>query len=95
MAKLTLRFRNLDLSQNPVLFFVQNNDVKKLHPLSSNSFSENLFVPGEYNLRILNDANKNGVWDPGEFFEKRKQPELVKPIQRTINVRAGVDNQLI
>ena len=41
---------------------------------------------------ILNDDNKNGVWDPGEFFGTRKQPELVKPIQRAINVKANLDN---
>jgi hypothetical protein len=91
-GKLTLRFRNLDLAKNPVLLFVQNNEVKKSVPLTSNSFSQTLFPPGEYSLRILNDDNKNGVWDPGEFFGKRKQPELVKPIQRAINVKANLDN---
>ncbi len=91
-GKLTLRFRNLDLSKNPVLLFVQNNEIKKSVPLTTTSFSQTLFPPGEYNLRILNDENKNGVWDAGEFFGKRKQPELVKPIQRTINVKANLDN---
>jgi hypothetical protein len=90
-GKLTLRFRNLDLTKNPVLLFVQNNDVKKSYPLSSTTFIQTLFLPGEYSLRILNDANKNGVWDPGEFFGKRRQPELVKPIQRTINVKPNMD----
>ncbi|HKO79611.1 MAG TPA: Ig-like domain-containing protein [Chitinophagaceae bacterium] len=90
-GKLTIRFRNLDLTKNPVLLFVQNNEVKKSFPLTSTTFSQTLFPPGEYNLRILNDENKNGVWDPGEFFEKRKQPELVKPVQRAINVKANLD----
>lgn len=90
-GKLTIRFRNLDLTKNPVLFFVQNNEVKKSFPLNSTTFSQALFPPGEYSLRILNDANKNGVWDPGEFFGKRSQPELVKPIQRTINIKANLD----
>ncbi len=90
-AKLTIRFRNLDLSKNPVLLFVQNNEIKKSFPLSSTTFTQALFPPGDYNLRILNDDNKNGVWDPGQFFGKRKQPELVKPIQRTINVKANMD----
>jgi hypothetical protein len=90
-AKLTIRFRNLDLSQNPVLQFVQNNEVKKSFPLTSTTFSQALFVPGEYNLRILQDRNKNGVWDPGQFFGKRQQPEIVKPISRTINLKASLD----
>ena len=91
-GKVTIRFRNLDLSQNPVLLFVQNNEVKKSFPLNSANFSDNLFIPGDYNLRILNDRNENGVWDPGVFFGKRMQPELVKPIQRTISIKAGRDN---
>jgi hypothetical protein len=93
-ARFTLRFRNLDLTKNPVLLFVQNNEVKKSFPLSSNSFSQTLFPPGEYNLRILNDANKNGVWDPGKFFGVRRQPELVNQIQRTINIRPNMDNSI-
>ncbi len=93
-GKLTLRFRNLDLSKNPVLLFVQNNEVKKSFPLTSTTFSQTLFSPGEYSLRILNDANKNGVWDAGDFFGKRRQPELVKPIQRTINIKPGLDTPI-
>jgi Bacterial Ig-like domain len=91
-GKVIIRFRNLDLSQNPVLLFVQNNEVKKSFPLNSANFSDDLFIPGDYNLRILNDRNENGVWDPGVFFGKRVQPELVKPIQRTISIKAGRDN---
>ncbi|MGZ5219665.1 MAG: Ig-like domain-containing protein [Chitinophagaceae bacterium] len=90
-GKLTIRFRNLDLSKNPVLLFVLNNEVKKSFPLTSTTFTQALFPPGEYNLRILHDANKNGAWDPGEFFGKRRQPELVKPVTRTINIKPNLD----
>lgn len=90
-GKISLRFRNLDLSKNPVLIIVQNNEEKGLYPLTSEYFSLPMFEPGEYNLRILNDDNKNGKWDPGEFFGNHKQPELVKPVSRKINVRPGWD----
>lgn len=88
-GKLLLRFRNLDLSKNPVLLFVQNDKVVRSFPLTSEVFSESLFLPGEYNLRILYDENKNGVWDPGQFFGQHKQPELVKPVERKITVRTN------
>jgi hypothetical protein len=90
-GKLILRFRNLDLTKNPVLLFILNNEIKKSYPLNDASFSQQLFLPGEYHLRILNDKNKNGVWDPGVFFGEHQQPELVKPLQRTINVRPNFD----
>jgi len=91
-GKLVVRLRNLDLTHNPVLLFVQNGQVVYSFPLSAAIFSQALFVPGEYNLRIVNDRNKNGVWDPGEFFGKHLQPESVKPIQRKIIVKANLDN---
>jgi uncharacterized protein (DUF2141 family) len=93
-GKLTLRFRNLDLSKNPVLQFVQSDEVVQSFPLTSNSFSQTLFTPGDYTLRILNDTNKNGKWDPGNFFGKHQQPELVKPIQRKITVKSNWENQV-
>lgn len=93
-GKLSIRFRNLDFSKNPVLQFVQSEKVVNSFPLSGETFSQTLFLPGEYELRILNDANKNGIWDPGEFFGKHKQPEIVKPVERRINVKENGENEI-
>lgn len=90
-GKISLRIRNIDLTQNPVLQFVQGGEVVNSFPLSSNSFSQALFAPGEYELRVLLDSNGNGIWDTGDFF-RRRQPEIVRPIQRTITVRENWDN---
>ena len=92
-GRLSLSFRNLDTIQNPVLQFVQGSEIKFSYPLTSNTLTIGLFPPGEYNLRILSDRNQNGIWDPGQFFGKRIQPELVKPVYRPINIRAGVENK--
>jgi hypothetical protein len=84
----------LDLSKNPVLQFVQSGEVASSFPLTGENFSKPLFLPGEYELRILNDANKNGIWDPGEFFGKHKQPETVKTItERKVIVKPDYDNE--
>ena len=91
-GNLNIHFRNLDLSVNPVLLFTQNGEIKRSFPLSSADFSQSIFLPGDYELRILNDANKNGKWDPGEFFGKHKQPEIVKPVERRITVKPGNEN---
>ncbi len=91
VLKMTLR--NLDISKNPVLIFIFNASVFKSFPLSGGYFSQSLFFPGEYELRILYDANKNGKWDPGIFFGKHQQPELVRPITRKIIVKPGGDNE--
>ena len=40
------------------------------------------------------DENKNGKWDPGEFFGKHKQPELVKPMAQKVVVKANWENDM-
>lgn len=89
-----LRFINLDLTKNPVLLFVQNNTVKFSYPFTSRDFYAKLFLPGDYDLRILFDDNKNGVYDPGEFFGKHIQPEKVISVPRKVTVKANWDNEI-
>jgi hypothetical protein len=92
-GKLSIRFRHLDLTKNPVLIFVQSNEIKGSYPLSAPDFSQALFLPGDYDLQILEDTNKNGKWDPGEFFGKHIQPEIVRPISRRITVKPDYENE--
>lgn len=87
-----LRIIGLDFSRNPVLQFVQGEDVKFAYPMANREFYAKLFAPGEYDLRILYDDNKNGIWDTGSFFKDRHQPEKVQPISRKLNVKANWDN---
>ena len=84
-----IRFKNIDLTKNPVLQLTQNENVARSFPLTSAEFSQSLILPADYELRILFDENKNGKWDPGEFFGKHKQPERVQPIERRLNVKAS------
>ncbi|MEO8403828.1 MAG: Ig-like domain-containing protein [Chitinophagaceae bacterium] len=91
-AKVTIRFRNLDLSKNPVLIFVQGSQIYQSYTLTGPSFTNDMFPPGDYEIRILNDANKNGKWDPGVFFGKHLQPEMVKPIPRKLTIKSNWEN---
>ncbi len=88
-----IRFKNFDPSVNPVLLFVQNENVIKSFPLSRAELNQSLFPPGEYDLRVLYDRNKNGKWDPGQFFGKKIQPELVKPVGRKVTIKSNWDNE--
>ena len=92
-GSLKISFTNIDLSKNPVLQVSQNGTVVKTFPLTTTELYQSLFNPGEYDLSILYDENKNGHWDPGNFFEGRKQPELVKPLNKKITVRSNWDNE--
>ena len=88
-----IRFKNFDPSVNPVLLFVQSENVIRSYPLSGVELTQTIFPPGEYDLRVLYDRNKNGKWDPGQFFEKHIQPERVKPIGRKLTIKANWDNE--
>lgn len=89
-----ISFTNLDISINPVLQVVQGEQVIKSFPLTSTEFIQPLFLPGDYDLRLLYDTNKNGQWDPGAFFGKHKQPEIVRPIDKRLNVKADWENEM-
>jgi hypothetical protein len=93
-GEIRLRLLNLDMTKNPVLQFVQSNEVKYAYPLTSRNFNARLFQPGDYDLRILYDGNKNGKFDPGEFFKNRRQPERVLPISRKLNVKPNWVNEV-
>lgn len=89
-----IRFTNIDTSLHPLLQFVQNDKVVSTHPVLGRTFTAKLFNPGEYNLRVILDANNNGKWDPGKFFGVRRQPEKVIFIEKKYTVRANWDNDL-
>jgi hypothetical protein len=75
-----------------VLQVVQNGTVVYAAPVGVGALNRPLFLPGEYELRVLYDRNKNGVWDPGRLFNGRVQPEIVQPIERKITVKPAFDN---
>ncbi|NOT52887.1 MAG: Ig-like domain-containing protein [Chitinophagaceae bacterium] len=92
-GSLKIKFKDLKLDKNPVLLIMQGENIYQSFPLSGPDFFQRLFLPGEFELRILSDTNKNGKWDPGEFFGKHKQPEIVKPVERKITVKAAWQNE--
>jgi uncharacterized protein (DUF2141 family) len=92
-GNVSIRLRNIDLVRNPVLLFVQNDQVMYSAPVKSGTFSKNRFIPGDYELRILYDINDNGKWDPGQFFGTKRQPELVKPIEQKVTIKPNWDNE--
>lgn len=92
-GSIRLRFKNLALAKNPVLQILQNNNILESSPLAGTEWLRKLYKPGEYDLRILYDENKNGKWDPGKFFGVHRQPEIVIPVNTKISVRGNWDNE--
>lgn len=86
-GQVKLTFLNLDMSINPVLLLMQNGAEKYALPLTSNVINIQLINPGDYEMQILHDRNKNGKWDPGAFFTEHRQPEMITLMERKLNVK--------
>jgi uncharacterized protein (DUF2141 family) len=86
-----LRFSNLEMARQPVLQLLQGEEIKN-YPLTTAEWSNKYVLPGEYEIRILFDDNKNGKWNPGDF-SKKLQPEKVTTISQKLSVRANWDNE--
>jgi len=91
-GNLVLRFSNLKTESHPVLQFVRDQEIFKSVPITAATWSDKLFVPGEYELRILFDANNNGVWDPGNYT-KKIQPEKAITLDKKLSIKANWDNE--
>ncbi|MEO8763919.1 MAG: Ig-like domain-containing protein [Ginsengibacter sp.] len=91
-GSLKITFKNLEKFKHPVLQFVANNEVVNSFPLPSAVWSVKLFNPGDFEVRILEDLNQNGLWDPGNYNLK-VQPEKVYAIPQKINIRADWENE--
>jgi Bacterial Ig-like domain len=91
-GSLVLRFSNLTIANHPVLQFIKDQEVYKSVPITISTWSDKLFVPGEYELRILFDANNNGKWDPGNYT-KKIQPERAITLDNRLNIKANWDNE--
>ncbi len=93
-GSIRLRFNNVDLSKNPVLQLVQNDKIVELITLTQKEWYRKMYIPGEYEMRILYDDNKNGIWDAGNFFGIKRQPEIVQSVPRQLNIKANWDNEV-
>ena len=71
-----LRFLNLELNKNPVLQFIQGDQVKFSYTFKNNNqFYAKLFAPGEYELRLVFDETKMGSGIPGTFSASTCSPK--------------------
>ncbi|MEX0635347.1 MAG: Ig-like domain-containing protein [Ferruginibacter sp.] len=91
-ARITLRFNNYDQQKNPVLQFVLSDVVKFAFPLNGAEWSNSRFPPGEYEIRILYDNNKDGKWTPGNYLQLL-QPEKAFTLPQKLTLKANWDNE--
>lgn len=91
-GNLVLRFTRYDAAKHPVLQFFLGEEMVKSIQITRTTWSDPMFEPGEYDVRILYDDNNNGKWDPGNYKERR-QPEKAVTLPKKLSVRADWDNE--
>jgi uncharacterized protein (DUF2141 family) len=91
-GSIVLRFRNLKTADHPVLQFVKDQEIYRSVAITAATWSDKLFPPGDYELRILFDSNNNGKWDPGNYA-KKLQPERAITLDTKLNIKANWDNE--
>jgi hypothetical protein len=89
-----LRINGFQQFEHPVLLLIQDQKVKFSYPITQNLLRIDLLPPGDYQLKLLSDANQNGRWDTGKFIGKKLQPELVRNLNLILNIRAKWDNEM-
>lgn len=70
----------------------QGNPLRKL-PLEGNSVQFDYLLPNKYHVRVVEDNNGNGVWDPGNF-EEGIQPDVSYYYKETIELKANWDQEI-
>jgi len=71
---------------------MKGEELYKSVPITANTWSDKLFEPGEYELRILFDSNGNVKWDPGNY-KLKQQPEQAITIDKKLSIKANWDNE--
>ncbi|MCU0320767.1 MAG: Ig-like domain-containing protein [Chitinophagaceae bacterium] len=87
-----IRFNNLDTTKHPVLLIFKEGKLFESIKITQRDIIKKLYYTGEYDLKILMDKNNNGIWDTGNYKQK-KQPEVVRQLDRKLSIRANWDNE--
>ncbi len=67
-----------DTGINFVVQLVKEKEIKYWGTIVNGSWTKELIIPGEYEIRVLLDQNNNGKWDRGVYYgQPKKQPERV------------------
>lgn len=93
-GKLALHF--LYDETTPVILQLMNEKgsvVKEITPDKSGVIEFPKLLPGGYSARVIEDLNRNGKWDTGNFDQKL-QPEPVIIFPSTIQVRSNWDMEV-
>lgn len=92
----TLKFNITNYGGNDVARFVQLLDAQgrpiRTAPFTGGSVKFDFLLPAKYHVRIVEDRNGNGQWDPGNL-ETGLQPDVSYYFKETVDLKANWDQE--
>jgi hypothetical protein len=87
---LNLAIQSEPISSNSYVVLLDNkqNEVFRTPLVPEKTIQIANIIPGEHTLKVIEDTNGNGIWDPANFAT-RVQPERVWTYGQKLNVRAN------
>lgn len=93
----SLKFNLSNMGSDTIPRFVQLLDAQgspvRKEILEGRSVKFDYLLPGNYNARIIEDYNGNGVWDPGDPLTGR-QPDLSYYYKETVELKPHWDQEI-
>lgn len=89
----TVTFLNCSKNKIYELLNERSEIVKRSISNSENNIIYKNVLPGSYRLRFIDDENKNGIWDTGNYLE-HKQSEKIEYHLTPIKIRANWDLEI-
>ncbi len=86
-----LLFNKKDIGNQLMLY--KNNVLKTSFEIKDTLMQISFLLPDNYQLKILDDKNKNGRWDTGNF-DQRILPEIINIYPETILIRANWEQKI-
>ncbi|MBK9256117.1 MAG: Ig-like domain-containing protein [Saprospiraceae bacterium] len=96
LAGLDLTISGLDSTLHYVVKISTGGNLKfnfGLSDVKTHKQSFRSLIPEKYNVEIIEDKNRNGKWDPGDYW-KKFQPENIK-VSESEKLRANWDTEMI
>ncbi len=94
-GNLIVRYKKESVKDQHIIQLLQKGEVIEESIITGVSEMLNYknLLPGNYQLKVIEDVNKNGIWDAGDYLNRR-EPELVKLFEDKIDLKAGWDLDL-
>lgn len=92
-GSLAFKITNFDSTLQPIILLKQAGNIIFKKELEKENQKIKLMPPGDYDIEILFDLNKNGKWDTGNYW-KKLQPERIIPRNQKLNIKPNVENEI-